>query len=28
LTFDTPAPINSDAEGLYAAPLPGITKEV
>lgn len=28
LTFDTPAPIASDAEGRYAAPVPGLTKEM
>jgi len=28
LTFDTPAPIKADDNGIYAAPIPGITKEV
>jgi len=28
MTFDTPAPIHADANGIYPAPQPGITKEV
>ena len=28
LTFDSPAPIRAAADGSYAAPLPGLTKEV
>ena len=28
MTFDTPAPIHAGANGIYAAPQPGITKEV
>ncbi len=28
MTFDTPAPIHASADGTYAAPQPGITKEV
>ena len=27
LTFDSPAPIHPEADGIYAAPLPGTTKE-
>jgi predicted dehydrogenase len=27
MTFDTPAPIHADSNGLYAPPQPGITKE-
>ncbi|MBN2271903.1 MAG: Gfo/Idh/MocA family oxidoreductase [Sedimentisphaerales bacterium] len=27
MTFDTPAPIHDDPEGIYAPPQPGITKE-
>jgi predicted dehydrogenase len=28
LSFDTPAPIQPDADGVYPAPLPGICKEI
>jgi len=28
MTFDTPAPIHAGPDGIYAAPQPGITKEV
>jgi len=28
MTFDTPAPITAGPDGIYAAPQPGITKEV
>ena len=28
MTFDTPPPIRASADGTYAAPQPGITKEV
>jgi hypothetical protein len=28
MTFDTPAPIHDDANGLYPAPQPGITQEI
>ncbi|MDH4239490.1 MAG: Gfo/Idh/MocA family oxidoreductase [Phycisphaerae bacterium] len=28
MTFDTPAPIKAGPDGIYAAPQPGITKEV
>ena len=28
MTLDTPAPIRADAEGQYASPLPGTTKEL
>lgn len=28
LTFDTPAPIQAGPDGIYAAPLPGITKDI
>jgi predicted dehydrogenase len=27
MTFETPAPINDDADGIYACPEPGLTKE-
>ena len=27
MSFDTPAPILAEADGIYAAPLPGITVE-
>jgi predicted dehydrogenase len=28
ISFDTPAPVHADANGLYAPPQPGMTKEV
>jgi predicted dehydrogenase len=28
MTFDTPAPIRAAADGTYAAPVPGVTKEL
>ncbi len=28
MNFDTPAPIKAGPDGIYAAPQPGITKEV
>jgi hypothetical protein len=28
LTFDSPAPIQAGPDGIYAPPMPGITKEV
>ena len=28
MTFDTPAPIRAGTDGVYAAPLPGITVEI
>ena len=28
MTFDTPAPIHDDEDGLYPAPQPGITQEL
>jgi len=28
MTFDTPAPLQADANGFYAAPIPGEWKEV
>ncbi len=28
LTFDSPPPVKADANGLYAPPLPGVTKEI
>ena len=28
MTFDTPAPIHADPDGTYAAPQPGISKEI
>ncbi len=28
MTFDSPAPVNAGPDGIYAPPLPGITKEV
>ena len=28
MTFDTPAPIQEGPDGIYAAPQPGITKEI
>ncbi|MHC4750127.1 MAG: hypothetical protein ACYTFW_09665 [Planctomycetota bacterium] len=28
MTFDMPAPIKAGPDGIYAAPQPGITKEV
>jgi len=27
MTFDTPAPVHDNADGIYPAPQPGITKE-
>jgi hypothetical protein len=28
MTFETPSPIHAEPDGIYAAPQPGITKEV
>ena len=28
MTFESPAPINAGPDGIYAAPQPGVTKEV
>jgi hypothetical protein len=28
MTFDSPSPLQADADGLYAAPQPGMCKEV
>ena len=28
MTFDTPAPIQPDADGIYPAPLPGMCNEI
>jgi predicted dehydrogenase len=28
MTLDTPAPIKADAQGAYAAPMPGVSKEI
>ncbi len=28
MTMETPAPIHSDADGLYQAPQPGLTEEI
>ena len=28
MTFDTPAPLQADADGIYAPPMPGITKDI
>jgi len=28
MTFETPPPIRANTDGMYSAPLPGITKEI